>query len=461
MKRTILTFVFTSLTCAVITFAQNRVNSPKIVSTIPTFGDCSVDPELTKIVIKFDQDMSPSYSVPDSKNMPQITGKPEWNDKRTLSIPVKLYPNKLYSLQLNSWKFQGFANIEGIRLNPEDLLFQTKPASYEPQSVSYEALNKKAFTEFKEVFLKEYSYGKLRGIDWPAVLEKNQAELEKVKTNTEFALKLVKMLRTTEDPHLWVEVEGQRFETSQMKLVDNNSNLKQLFLLLEDKKVSDGFMSIIGVIDSVGYISIRGWNTDFNKLTLKPWGDAKSPEITAEDALNKLFSFPNLIIDVRENSGGNENYAKEFASCFVKDSIPYEKVKIFNVKTGLFDLVDIKKLYPNEKKLSYSGNIYVLSGPAVMSSNESFILMMKQVPNTKVVGMKTYGSSGNPVPRKLSNGVTVYLPSWQAYTLEGKLIEGNGIEPDVEVITSKKDFENKDILVEDVLKMIKNIGISV
>lgn len=106
--------------------------------------------------------------------------------------------------------------------------------------------------------------------------------------------------------------------------------------------------------------------------------------------------------------------------------------------------------------MNYSGNLYVLSGPAVMSSNESFILMMKQVPKAKVVGMRTYGSSGNPIPRELSNGVTVYLPSWQAYTLDGKLIEGNGVDPDVEIITSKKDFENNDILVDDVLKMIKN-----
>lgn len=455
MKRTILTLISITLICA-ITVAQNRVNSPKIISTIPTFGDCSVDPELTKIVIKFDQDMSPGFSVPDTKNMPQITGKPEWNDKRTLSIPVKFLPNKLYSLQLNNWKFRNFTNVEGIPLNPEDLLFQTKPVSYESLPVSYEALNKKAFIEFKEVFPKQYSYASLKGIDWKTLLEKNRAELENAKTNTEFALKLVKMLRTTEDPHLWVEVDGQRFETGKMKLVESNSNLKQLFSLLQDKKVSNGFMSIAGVIDSVGYISMRDWNTDFNKLALKPWGDSRNPEITAEDALKELFRYPNLIIDVRENSGGNESFAKEFASYFVKDSIPYEKVKNFNEKTGLFDNEHFKKLYPNEKKLNYSGNIYVLSGPSIMSSNESFILMMKQVSNAKIVGMRTYGSSGNPMPRELSNGVTVYIPSWQAYTLDGKLIEGNGVEPDIEIITSKKDFENKDILVEDVLKMVKN-----
>ncbi|HAH25965.1 MAG TPA: hypothetical protein DCL77_19765, partial [Prolixibacteraceae bacterium] len=88
-------------------------------------------------------------------------------------------------------------------------------------------------------------------------------------------------------------------------------------------------------------------------------------------------------------------------------------------------------------------------------SNESFIQMMKQVPNAQVIGMKTYGSSGNPIPHELSNGVVIYLPSWQAYTLEGKLIEGNGVEPDLEMITTKEDFQNKDGLFEKVMNMIK------
>lgn len=66
------------------------------------------------------------------------------------------------------------------------------------------------------------------------------------------------------------------------------------------------------------------------------------------------------------------------------------------------------------------------------------------------------GSSGNPVPYKLSNGVTVYILSWKAYTLDGKMLEGNGVEPDIEIRTSGKDFENNDPLIEAVLKMIKN-----
>jgi C-terminal processing protease CtpA/Prc len=89
-----------------------------------------------------------------------------------------------------------------------------------------------------------------------------------------------------------------------------------------------------------------------------------------------------------------------------------------------------------------------------MSSNEPFILMMKQLNNAKVVGMKTYGSTGNPLPIELSNDIKIFIPSWQAYTLEGKLIEGIGIEPDIEIKTTASDFKTKDFLFEEVIKLI-------
>jgi len=149
--------------------------------------------------------------------------------------------------------------------------------------------------------------------------------------------------------------------------------------------------------------------------------------------------------------------AKEFASCFIKDPLPYELVKNYNKETDKFDIEHIKEIYPNKIGFTYEGNVYVLTGPRGLSSNEGFILMMKQVKKAKVIGMKTYGSSGNPKPYKLSDEITLYLPSWQAYTLDNELIEGHGIEPDIEILNSQADFNDKDALFNEVIKIIENI----
>ena len=92
----------------------------------------------------------------------------------------------------------------------------------------------------------------------------------------------------------------------------------------------------------------------------------------------------------------------------------------------------------------YRGQIAVLTWPVVMSSCEAFLLMMKQVPGAVLVGARSQGSSGNPLPHDLGNGVTVYLPSWQAMTPDGRVWEGKGIAPDIEVDTVPSDFTAAD-----------------
>jgi C-terminal processing protease CtpA/Prc len=91
-----------------------------------------------------------------------------------------------------------------------------------------------------------------------------------------------------------------------------------------------------------------------------------------------------------------------------------------------------------------------------MSSCESFLLMMKQVPGCKLVGGKSYGSSGNPKPFDLGNGVTVFLPSWQDLRLDGSLLEGEGIAPDISVQTTEADLLTKDPVLDAALAYLRS-----
>ena len=84
-----------------------------------------------------------------------------------------------------------------------------------------------------------------------------------------------------------------------------------------------------------------------------------------------------------------------------------------------------------------------LMGPANLSSNEAFLLMMRAA-GSKLIGQRSAGSSGNPQPHELGNGVTVFLPSWKAMLLDGSPLEGVGVAPDVEVATKPADFEKED-----------------
>ncbi|MHC4385821.1 MAG: S41 family peptidase, partial [Planctomycetota bacterium] len=112
-------------------------------------------------------------------------------------------------------------------------------------------------------------------------------------------------------------------------------------------------------------------------------------------------------------------------------------------------------LQPNKGYPQYKGKVVVLSGPVVMSSCEAFVLMTKQVPGCKIVGEPTQGSSGNPKPHDLGNGVTVYLPSWKAMLPDGTCFEGKGIRPDVLIKARPDQITTKDPVIEAALKELR------
>jgi len=81
---------------------------------------------------------------------------------------------------------------------------------------------------------------------------------------------------------------------------------------------------------------------------------------------------------------------------------------------------------------------------------------MKQNPNATIIGARSQGSSGNPKPYNLGNGVTVFLPSWKDMTADGKELEGLGIAPDIEVNASQSDFKEADPVLNAALEHLRS-----
>ena len=94
-------FVFTAIFVLCIQnslYSQNSIQPPKIIKTIPEFGDWNVDPNLKEVVIEFDQEMQPGMSVLNSPNLVGDGGKPFWKNSHVFIIPVKIEPDHLYQI---------------------------------------------------------------------------------------------------------------------------------------------------------------------------------------------------------------------------------------------------------------------------------------------------------------------------------------------------------------------------
>ena len=105
---------------------------PNIVTTSPEIGAKDVDPGLTGITVTFDQDMSAGFSWTGggADYPPTPEGqKPQWRDKRTCVLPVKLEAGHYYRVGINSKSYHGFHSEAGVPADPSAIFFTTQGAS--------------------------------------------------------------------------------------------------------------------------------------------------------------------------------------------------------------------------------------------------------------------------------------------------------------------------------------------
>lgn len=214
--------------------------------------------------------------------------------------------------------------------------------------------------------------------------------------------------------------------------------------------------------------------------------------VSKEDApllFDKLNSFMNsirnnskaLIVDVRSNGGGTRDISYEFAKYFVhpdsiyvvnvtkqRGPIPLPKDYIESLHSrNLFSFPELdnqeqksvteflktfKPMYEldnnkyseyyfgllNGKKLAksfyYNKPVYILANENSFSAASVLVAIFKGLPNVKIVGVTTDGSSGNSDRFELPNSeIRIKISTMVSFQKDGKILDGYGTEPDIEI----------------------------
>jgi len=412
---------------------------PRVIEAEPDNGDRGVDPSTERIRIVFDQPMNTGGMsiVGGGPNFPEITGDIRWVGNRSVVIPVRLRPGHEYRLSINSERFQNFRSTRGEPAVPYPIVFTTRSgAGGAGSDATRRGSNARAVDRAIELLTSVYAHRDKLGVHWSRVLEDKRGALGGAADAASFARMLATTLTRAKDKHLWLEADGVRVGTY-INPVTPNADPGLL------RRTVPGYAALSPSVfsgrfdDGVGYLAIHTWSLD------------EADEVRAAfDAIWSMHDAPGLIIDMRLNGGGSEALAREVAGCFVERPTPYAMHETVDPDApGGFAPAQTRTLMPSTRRPRYRGEVVVLTGPVVMSSAEAFVLMMKAAGAT-IVGAATQGSSGNPRPYDLGNGVTLYLPSWRAMTLEGRPIEGLGIDPDVRVETDPDDSGRSDPVLE-------------
>ena len=417
--------------------------APKVASITPAPGDVEVDAKATtELVVVFDRDMNTGGMsvVGGGATFPKLTGKPTWRDARTLVLPVKLAFDHGYRMSLNSDRHRNFRSKAGAVLAPVPWTFSTLPAEL-PPAAEQRRRNQRAFDALQQTLRARYSYYDLRVRDWDALAAEHRDAVLAARTDRGFAARAAAMLRATNDLHLYLRCGEATFGAGS-RAVDPLYREPLLRRYVALKQCGPG--AICGrTDDGIGYLMVSGWT-----------GRIDTEAIGA--AIAAMADTKALIVDVRPNSGGDERLAREVAAWFVTGTKVYAKNR-YRERAGAEGFGDVltRELTGHGAGRHYEKPVALLTSRYVMSSNEAFVLMMKQADDCVVVGQPTYGSSGNPKPHPLGNGVTAFVPSWQALRPDGTVFEGEGIAPDELVPCTGDDFARRDPILEKALAMMR------
>lgn len=175
-----------------------------------------------------------------------------------------------------------------------------------------------------------------------------------------------------------------------------------------------------------------------------------------DQTLNKLAICDGLIIDVRNNGGGNLTTAQKLAARFTNEKM---LVGYMCHKTGPghSDFSEPKPVYiePSDG-IRWQKKVVVLTNRRSYSATNDFVNSMNQFPNVTIVGDKTGGGSGLPFSSEIPNGWSIRFSASPMFDPEMNQLEF-GIDPDVKVdMTSEDVQQGKDTIIETACKILKN-----
>jgi C-terminal processing protease CtpA/Prc len=104
-------------------------------------------------------------------------------------------------------------------------------------------------------------------------------------------------------------------------------------------------------------------------------------------------------------------------------------------------------------KSQYKKPIYILANERTFSAASVLVSVLKGLPNIKIVGVNTDGSSGNSESFKLPNSkLRGKISTMVSYQKDGRILDGIGTKPDVVIERSldqiflKEDHQLKRLL---------------
>ena len=297
-----------------------------------------------------------------------------------------------------------------------------------------------------------YALFELKGIDWDSLYTVYRPHITPATSKNDLFATLCEMIRPLNDGHVAIQTEAQTCTSIDPDLLpENDLNLRVVERLLSSAFAfrADGRLQYGRIVDTgktLGYIYIQ--NFAGSGTPVAGWVD----ELDA--ILDELSGVDGLIIDVRANSGGNGFNAADLAGRFTDARRPYLVTRTRNGPAHT-DFTPPRTWYVQPRGNSpFLKPVAVLTNRYTFSAGEWFVLAMRTLPHTTIIGDRTGGGLSSRLFRTLPNGWSFSISIQQTGTPDGAFYEEVGVEPDLLVIPNRGAIVRPDVILREAIRLL-------
>jgi carboxyl-terminal processing protease len=202
---------------------------------------------------------------------------------------------------------------------------------------------------------------------------------------------------------------------------------------------------------NVAYLQINEFQDDAGLKTLKE----NFAAIAAADG---------LVIDIRENGGGNDDNSHDLVKVLADKPFRGSIWRTVDYKAAFrswsrpigWHRSDSAPTFQPDPTLHVATPVAVLIGPRTYSAAEDFLVSYISSGRGKLIGETTGGSTGNPMLIKLPGGGMAFICTKDDAFYDGRVFEGAGIAPDIEVKPTIADIRaGRDPALERAVSLLK------
>ncbi|MEL7002201.1 MAG: S41 family peptidase [Bacteroidota bacterium] len=278
-------------------------------------------------------------------------------------------------------------------------------------------------------FDRNYAAFEVRNIDWDLVYIASVTKINSGLSDEEFFDLMSEVTLNFRDIHV------DLFRTEE-RVVYNSTNPNSSNGLRSLRRYHNGLQNENGVVrystiraENIGYIYIPTFSTSLNPLDFE----------IIDEALDQLKDTDGLILDVRNNEGGNLANQKVVASRFVDNSFIYFRNRTRNgPEHNDFGEPFEDRISP-DGPFQYLKPVILLTNRKTASAAESFAMTLRKMNNVTIVGDTTAAGLGINLRRELPNGWSYRMTTGLVFDCDNVTFEGTGVPPDEVVFISKQD----------------------